>query len=120
MSKKALNIYPLEDRVVVEPLAAEEKTAGGLFLPDSAKRSRKGSFWRSVKANFSITASGEWAWRSATKSSTENIPVRTSKSTVARLRSFVSPTFWQKSLNDRPTPRSKFGKESYYGKTITL
>ena len=37
MSKKALNIYPLEDRVVVEPLAAEEMTAGGLFLPDSAK-----------------------------------------------------------------------------------
>ena len=37
MSKKELNIYPLEDRVVVEPLAAEEMTAGGLFLPDSAK-----------------------------------------------------------------------------------
>ena len=37
MSKKELNIYPLEDRVVVEPLAAEEMTAGGLLLPDSAK-----------------------------------------------------------------------------------
>ena len=37
MSKKELSIYPLEDRVVVEPLAAEEMTAGGLFLPDSAK-----------------------------------------------------------------------------------
>ena len=37
MSKKELNIYPLEDRVVVEPLAAEEMTAGGIFLPDSAK-----------------------------------------------------------------------------------
>ena len=37
MSKKELNLYPLEDRVVVEPLAAEEMTAGGLLLPDSAK-----------------------------------------------------------------------------------
>ena len=37
MSKKELSIYPLEDRVVVEPLAAEEMTAGGIFLPDSAK-----------------------------------------------------------------------------------
>jgi chaperonin GroES len=28
---------PLEDRVVVEPLEAEEKTAGGILLPDSAR-----------------------------------------------------------------------------------
>lgn len=33
-----LKIRPLDDRVVVEPLEAEEKTAGGLFLPDSAKQ----------------------------------------------------------------------------------
>ena len=36
MSKK-LNSKPLDDRIVVEPLAAEEKTAGGIVLPDSAK-----------------------------------------------------------------------------------
>ena len=36
MSKK-LNLRPLDDRIVVEPLAAEEKTAGGIVLPDSAK-----------------------------------------------------------------------------------
>ncbi len=35
MSK--INIKPLADRVVVEPLAAETKTASGLFIPDSAK-----------------------------------------------------------------------------------
>ncbi|MFQ5844100.1 MAG: co-chaperone GroES [Planctomycetota bacterium] len=33
----ALNIRPLEDRVVVRPLDAEEKTAGGIVLPDTAK-----------------------------------------------------------------------------------
>jgi chaperonin GroES len=32
-----IKIRPLDDRVVVEPLAAEEVTAGGILLPDSAK-----------------------------------------------------------------------------------
>jgi len=32
-----IKIRPLDDRVVVEPVAAEEKTAGGIVLPDSAK-----------------------------------------------------------------------------------
>ena len=30
-------IRPLDDRVVVEPIEAEEKTAGGIVLPDTAK-----------------------------------------------------------------------------------
>jgi len=33
----ALKIQPLSDRVVLEPQAAETKTASGLFIPDSAK-----------------------------------------------------------------------------------
>ena len=37
MSKKDINLRPLDDRIVVEPLAAEEMTAGGIVLPDSAK-----------------------------------------------------------------------------------
>jgi chaperonin GroES len=32
-----LKIRPLEDRVVVRPFDPEEKTAGGIFLPDTAK-----------------------------------------------------------------------------------
>ena len=35
MSK--LNVKPLADRVLVEPAAAEEKTAGGIIIPDTAK-----------------------------------------------------------------------------------
>ena len=31
------SIRPLDDRVVVQPLEAEETTAGGIVLPDSAK-----------------------------------------------------------------------------------
>ena len=30
-------IKPLDDRVVVEPSEAEDKTAGGIVLPDTAK-----------------------------------------------------------------------------------
>ena len=37
-SKKGhLNIRPLDDRVVVKPFSAEEKTRGGIVLPDSAR-----------------------------------------------------------------------------------
>lgn len=35
MSK--VKIKPLADRVLVEPQAAEEKTASGIIIPDSAK-----------------------------------------------------------------------------------
>jgi len=35
MSK--IKIKPLADRVVIEPLAAETKTASGIYIPDSAK-----------------------------------------------------------------------------------
>jgi chaperonin GroES len=31
------NLRPLDDRVVVRPLEAEEVTAGGIYLPDAAK-----------------------------------------------------------------------------------
>jgi chaperonin GroES len=33
----SVNIKPLADRVVVEPAAAEEKTASGIIIPDTAK-----------------------------------------------------------------------------------
>ena len=33
----ALNIKPLSDRVLVEPMAAETQTASGIFIPDTAK-----------------------------------------------------------------------------------
>ena len=32
-----MKLKPLNDRVIVTPLAAEEKTAGGVILPDNAK-----------------------------------------------------------------------------------
>lgn len=35
--KKSINLKPLDDRIVVEPMEAEQVTAGGIVLPDSAK-----------------------------------------------------------------------------------
>ncbi len=32
-----MKVKPLQDRVIVERLQEEEKTKGGLFIPDSAK-----------------------------------------------------------------------------------
>jgi chaperonin GroES len=34
----SLKVRPLDDRVVIEPLEAEEKSAGGILLPDTAKQ----------------------------------------------------------------------------------
>lgn len=36
-----LNVTPLADRVLVEPAAAEEKTVGGIIIPDTAKEKPK-------------------------------------------------------------------------------
>jgi chaperonin GroES len=32
-----INLKPLADRVLVEPAAADEKTSGGIYIPDTAK-----------------------------------------------------------------------------------
>jgi chaperonin GroES len=36
-ASKKLSITPLHDRVIVQPAAAEVKTAGGIIIPDTAK-----------------------------------------------------------------------------------
>src|SRR3984957_18544505 len=37
MANTDLNVRPLHDRILVQRLAEEEKTAGGLYIPDNAK-----------------------------------------------------------------------------------
>ncbi len=34
---KELGVRPLHDRILVRRMAEEEKTAGGLYIPDTAK-----------------------------------------------------------------------------------
>ncbi len=36
--EESIRVRPLDDRVVVEPLEAEDKTTGGILLPDTAKQ----------------------------------------------------------------------------------
>src|SRR5918998_77094 len=36
-SAQKLKVTPLHDRVIVKPAKAEEKTAGGIIIPDTAK-----------------------------------------------------------------------------------
>ena len=40
---KKVNVKPLADRVLVEPAQAEEKTVGGIIIPDTAKEPQKGT-----------------------------------------------------------------------------
>ncbi len=35
-----MQIKPLGDRVLIEPMKAEEKTSGGIFLPDTAEKDK--------------------------------------------------------------------------------
>jgi chaperonin GroES len=35
--EKKASVRPLDDRVLIKPLEAEKKTAGGIVLPDTAK-----------------------------------------------------------------------------------
>ncbi len=37
MAKTEIGVRPLHDRILVQRVAEEEKTAGGLFIPDTAK-----------------------------------------------------------------------------------
>src|ERR1700693_4686526 len=40
-SNNGMKVVPLNDKIVVKRLEAEEKTAGGILLPDSAKEKPK-------------------------------------------------------------------------------
>ena len=41
MTKKGIGLKPLGDKLVVKRLEAEQKTAGGILLPDAAKEKPK-------------------------------------------------------------------------------
>jgi len=41
MAKKGIGLKPLADRIVIKRLEAEQKTKGGIVLPDTAKEKPK-------------------------------------------------------------------------------
>ena len=58
MAAKKLKIHPLDDRIVVEPVEAEERTSGGIVLPDSAQEKPQRGH---VVAVGTWPPPGEWA-----------------------------------------------------------
>ena len=55
----AMKVVPLNDKIVVERLEAEDKTAGGIILPDTAKeKPKQGKVLASARASRWRTASG--------------------------------------------------------------
>jgi len=43
----AIKLQPMADRLVVKPTKAEEKTKGGIILPDTAKeKPQEGRSWQ--------------------------------------------------------------------------
>ena len=69
---------PLHDRVLVERVEGEEKTAGGLIIPDSAKeKPAEGvlSPWAQVCVTTMAIAS-LWTSKKVTKFCSENGPVQ--------------------------------------------
>lgn len=47
-TKKKVNFRPMDDRVLVEPLEADERTAGGIILPDTAREKPQRGVVRAV------------------------------------------------------------------------
>jgi len=48
-----MKLQPLEDRVVIKPVAEEEKTASGIVLPDTAKE-------KPMKGEVVAVGEGKW------------------------------------------------------------
>ena len=64
-------IKPLADRVLIEPKEAETKTAGGIYIPDTAKeKPQQGT----VVAAGPARKTSPWRSRSAIRSSTASMP----------------------------------------------
>ena len=85
----ALKIRPLEDRVVIQQIEAEEKTAGGIVLPDTAKEKPQRGKVLSVGPG-KLLDSGERAAigvkSPAMKSSSASTPAPTSRWTARKIK----------------------------------
>jgi co-chaperonin GroES (HSP10) len=80
----AINVKPLGDRVLVQPLEEKELKKGGIIIPDTAKRSlRKGQSLPSGPASSTTTARRSSSTsKSAIRSSSRNTVAPRSRSTV--------------------------------------
>ena len=99
-------LRPLRDKVVVKPSEGEDKTAGGIFLPDSAKKKpQEGKSSQSAQAASSMTArSSRSPSPSAIPSSIPSMaePKRRSKEPITSFWTKTKFTqFWNSSLSTK-------------------
>jgi len=50
-----MKIKPIGERVLIKPIKAEEKTAGGIYIPDEAKQEKK----QAIVEEVGVTKQGE-------------------------------------------------------------
>ena len=88
-------IKPLGDKILVEILEAEEKTKGGIFLPDTAKEEKTEGKVVAVGAGKVLDSEkfSRWKLKKATKSFSENIPETISRLTARSTRSSKNQKF---------------------------
>lgn len=79
-----MTLNPLDDRVVVEPVEAEETTAGGIVLPDTAKEKPQRGKVVAVGPGRLLDSGERCRFRSAkvTRCCSASTAARRSKSTV--------------------------------------
>ena len=100
MAAKKLKIHPLDDRIVVEPVEAEERTSGGIVLPDSAQEKPQRGHVVAVGPGRLLEsgkrASSYWLLL-VTKSSMANIQETTLRLMDTMSKSCEKVTYWQRS-----------------------
>ena len=85
-----MNIQPLADRVLIEPMAAEEVTVGGIIIPDSAKE-------KPLKGT--VIAAGEgktrkWCLNPEIRFYTANMPALNWNLTAKNILSCARAMYW--------------------------
>ena len=87
-----MNLKPLEDRIVVKPGEAEEKTASGLLIPDTAKEKPQQGEVLAVGPG-RIGDESRWTLPSVTPSCTRSTAEPKSRSTARMSSSFRPATY---------------------------
>lgn len=86
-----MNIKPLADRVLITPTPAEEVTAAGIIIPDTAKeKPLRGT----VVATGNGTKDEEMVVKAGDEVLSENMQVLRWNSKVPNISSCVRATFW--------------------------
>jgi len=107
----ALNVKPIGDRILVEPVEEKEVKKGGIIIPDTAKENRrKASSSPSAPAKPTTTGrKSRLKSKKATACSSANTAAPKSRLTARNTRFCPRTTSWPCSLNIQSAFASGFG-----------